>query len=101
MGKEGHHRQGDDGSLQEDDKQLGEGNGDLTAHDDAADLGHVDQLGHTGGGNHEPGELALDGACDDAGQEHICKANDNGLACQFCFGDLQQLKQLKGGSANA
>ena len=90
---------GDDGALQIDDEQILQRDGDLAAHDDTANLGHVDQLGHAGGGDHEAGQLALDGAGDDAGQEHIGKAHDDGLAGQSGLGDLEQVVQGDEGQA--
>ena len=73
-----------------------QGDGDLAAHDDAADLGHIDQLGHAGGGHHEAGHVAFDTACDDAGQEHVGKAHDHRLAGQLCLRQAQQLVHLLG-----
>ena len=74
------NRQCYDGSFQEDDEQIFQGDGDLTAHDDTADLGHIDELSNAGGGNHKAGELTFDGTGNDTGQEHIGKAHDDGLA---------------------
>ena len=49
MCKESNDRQGHNGTLKEDQKQILQRHRDLAAHDDAADLRHIDQLGHTGG----------------------------------------------------
>ena len=78
-----------DGSFNKDNKEIFQRNRDLAAHDDTADFGHIDQLCYAGCCNHKSCDLAFDGGCDDAGQEHIRKADDDRLAGQLCFGNLQ------------
>ena len=91
MGEQSDHRKGYNGTLEEDHEEIFQRNGDLAAHDNAADLRHIDQLRHAGGGNHKAGELALNGAGDDAGKEHIRKTNDDRLAGKGRFRNLQQI----------
>ena len=99
MSEECDDRQGNNGALQEDDEQILQRDGDLAAHDDAADLGHINQLCDTGCGHHKAGQFALCGAGNNAGKEHISKADDNSLAGQFCFGDLEEMIQRDKGEA--
>ena len=89
MGENCNDGQGYDGSFQKDQEEILQRNGNLAAHDDTADFGHIDQLCYAGCRNHKSCDLAFDGGCDHAGQEHIRKADDDRLAGQFCFGNLQ------------
>ena len=91
MSKQRHYRQRDNGSFYIDDEQIRERNRDLAAHNDASDLGHIDQLGHAGSSHHKAGNIAFDGACNHTGKEHIRKADDDGLAGQLSLRQLQQL----------
>ena len=99
MCKQRNDRQSHDGSLQEDQEQIRKGYGDFAAHDNAADFRHIDQLGDAGSGHNEPGDFALDGACNNAGQEHVGKANHNSLTGKLCFRQLQQLVDWNEGHA--
>ena len=82
-------RQGDECSFHIDDEQVFQGNRDLAAHNNAADFRHIDQLCHAGCRNYKACKFAFDRACDDAGKEHVRKADNYRLTGHMCLRQLQ------------